>query len=265
MNKEWAARCVFAIGMGAASLCPAADGEFGLGAGINYSAGKYGASTETKILSIPFTARYDTDLWGLRLTVPYLRVTSPNNVIPGVGRFDTTGRRQRRRAAAAGTTTASGIGDVVASATYTAYYDDDAERGLDLTGRIKLPTADADKGLGTGSTDESVQIDVYQSFDKLTLFAGAGYTFYGHSDFVQLDNALNYGIGASNKYNATDSIGASLDGRLRVTPGGAPQRELSLFWSHRTAGATRLQAYVSVGLAKGSPDRGAGLSLTRTF
>ena len=153
----------------------------------------------------------------------------------------------------------------MASATYTAYYDDDAERGLDLTGRIKLPTADADKGLGTGSTDESVQVDVYQSFDKLTLFAGAGYTFYGHSDFVQLDNALNYGIGASNKYNATDSIGASLDGRMRVTPGGAPQRELSVFWSHRTEGATRLQAYVSVGLAKGSPDRGVGLSLTRTF
>src|SRR5712691_3918585 len=147
MKKGWAGSCAFAIGMGAASFSLGADGEFSLGTGINYSAGKYGAATETKILSIPFTARYDTDLWSLRLTVPYLRVTSPNNVIPGVGRFDTSARPRRR---AVGTTTASGIGDTVASATYTAYYDEDAERGLDLTGRIKLPTGDANKGLGTG-------------------------------------------------------------------------------------------------------------------
>ena len=262
MKKGWAVGCAFAIGMGAASFSLGADGEFSAGAGINYSTGKYGASTETKILSIPFTARYATDLWSLKLTVPYLRVTSPNNVIPGVGRFDTTGRPRRR---AAGTTTASGIGDTVASATYTAYYDDDAERGLDLTGRIKLPTAEADKGLGTGSTDESVQVDVYQTFDRLTLFADVGYTFFGHSDFVQLDNVLNAGIGASNKLSATDSVGASLDGRQRVTPGGAPQRELSVFWNHRTDGATRMQAYFLVGLAKGSPDKGLGVSVLRAF
>src|SRR5438067_763779 len=83
--------------------------------------------------------------------------------------------------------------------------------------------------LGTGSTDESVQVDVYQTFERLTLFADIGYTFFGRSDFVQLDNALNYGVGASHKLTSTDSIGASLDGRQRVTPGGAEQRELTLF------------------------------------
>src|SRR5205823_5943317 len=120
-----------------------------------------------KILSVPFVARYDTDLWTLKLSVPYLRVTSPNNVIPGVGRFDASGARRRR---AAGTTTQAGIGDTTASATYTAWYDEDNERGLDLTARIKLPTADADRGLGTGSTDESLQVDVYQTRDRLTMF-----------------------------------------------------------------------------------------------
>src|SRR6266852_3229171 len=227
MKKGWTAGCAFAVGMGAASFSLGADGEFGLGAGINYSAGKYGTGTETKIVSVPLSARYDTDLWAFKLTVPFVHITSPNNVLPGVGSFNTGSARKRR---AAGTTTASGIGDTTASATYTAWYDEDNERGLDLTGRIKLPSGDANKGLGTGSTDELVQVDVYQSFDKLTLFADVGYTFFGHSDFVQLDNAPNYGIGASNKYSATDSIGASLDGRMRVTPGGAPQRELTVFW-----------------------------------
>ena len=53
----------------------AADGELSAGAGINYSKGDYGTGSETKILSIPFTARYDTDPWIFTLTQPYVRVT----------------------------------------------------------------------------------------------------------------------------------------------------------------------------------------------
>jgi hypothetical protein len=263
MNKEGVAGCAFALGIGAASFSFGADGELSAGAGLNYSSGKYGTSTDTKILSVLFNARYETDLWTFRLTVPYLSVTGPANVIPGVGRFDSSGRPRRR--AVVGTTSESGPGDTVASATYNAYYDAATKRGLDLTGRLKLPTADANKGLGTGATDESLQLDVYQTLDRLTLFADVGYTFFGHSDFVQLDNALNYGVGASNKLRATDSVGASLDGRQRVTPGGAPQRELTVFWNRRTDSATRVQAYFLIGLANGSPDWGLGVSAAYTF
>src|SRR5258708_5907659 len=158
MKNEWAVGCAFALGMGAACFALGADGELSLGAGVNYSTGKYGTSAETKIVSVPFNVRYDTDLWTFKLTVPYLSVTGPANVIPGVGSFDSSGRPRRR--AFAGTTTESGLGDTVASATYNAYYDSTSKRGLDLTGRLKLPTAEADKGLGTGSTDESEQVDV---------------------------------------------------------------------------------------------------------
>jgi len=263
MKKRWMAGCAFALGTGAAFSSYGADGELSAGLGVNYSSGKYGTSADTRILSIPLSARYATDLWTLKLTVPYLSVTGPANVVPGVGRIDSSGRPRRRTFA--GTTTESGLGDTVASATYKAYYDAATKRGLDLTGRLKLPTAEADKGLGTGSTDESVQVDVYQTFERLTLFADIGYTFFGHSDFVQLDNALNYGVGVSSKLTSTDSVGASLDGRQRVTPGGAEQRELTLFWSRRTERATRVQAYFLIGLANGSPDWGVGASLLYGF
>src|SRR2546421_12779110 len=115
MRSLWAA-CAFAL----AAAAYGAEGELSAGAGANYSTGKYGDSTPTRIWSIPFLARYETDRWTLKLTVPYLRVTSPANVIPGVGRFDESARLRRRRAAA----TESGLGDAVASATYTAYYHD---------------------------------------------------------------------------------------------------------------------------------------------
>ena len=159
MQKQWVGGCAFALGMGAVSFCLAADNELSAGAGINYSAGKY----------------------------------------------------------------------------------------------------------GTGSTDESVQVDVYQTIERTTVFADVGYTHFGHSDVVQLDNAVNYGIGASQKLTSIDSLGASLDGRQRVTPGGGPQRELTLFWNRKTEGHARFQAYVLFGFANGSPDRGFGVSLLKAF
>jgi outer membrane putative beta-barrel porin/alpha-amylase len=258
MQKATTIGCAVALGIGAVSFSYAADGDLSVGAGVNYSTGKYGTSQETRIISVPFSARYETDKWLLKATVPWLSVTSPANVIPGVGSFDQSGRRRRR--SFGGTTTESGLGDTVLSATYTAYYNEDAERGIDLTGRVKLPTADADKGLGTGSTDESVQVDLYQTFDRVMLFGDVGYTFFGDSDFVQLQNTVNYGVGVSNKFSSTDSIGVSYDARQRASVGGFPQRDLTGFWNHRTSRDTRLQAYVSKGLARGSPDFGFGVS-----
>jgi hypothetical protein len=241
----------------------AEDGELSLGAGLTYSTGTYGTSTETKILSIPLTGRYDQGPWVFKLTVPFLRVTGASNVIPGIGNVNNSNSRGRGRGGVSEST--SGPGDTVASATYNTYYDRASKLGLDLTGRLKLPTGDADRGLGTGSTDESFQADLYKTYDRVTLFGDLGYTFFGHSEFVELRNALNYGAGASYKLDATDSAGLSLDGRQRVTPGGPPQRELTAFWNRRIDKVRRMQAYFLIGLANGSPDWGAGISAAYSF
>src|SRR5438105_5131634 len=63
----------------------AQDGAWTLGTGLHYSSGDYGTSATTTILSVPFTARYDTGPWSLRASVPYLEVSGPSAVIPGVG------------------------------------------------------------------------------------------------------------------------------------------------------------------------------------
>src|SRR5205814_1651041 len=125
-----------------ASAAIAADGELSAGAGIDYSKGDYGTGSETKILAIPFMARYDLDPWKLKLTVPYLRITGPGNVIPGIGR---TNRGAR------GETTESGIGDTVIAGTYGGLADRQSQSGIDFTAKLKLPTGDEQRGLGTGS------------------------------------------------------------------------------------------------------------------
>jgi hypothetical protein len=260
-QREWAVLLALALCVGAAR---AADGELSLGAGLHYSTGTYGTSTRTDIVSIPLLARYDTGPWTFRLTVPYLIIDGPSNVIPGLGDVNNKGTT-RGRGRGGVNEQVSGLGDTVGSATYTAYYDRSSMLGLDLTGRVKLPTGDEDKGLGTGSIDESVQADLYKTWDRVTLFGDVGYTFFGHSDVYQLQNAANYGVGFSTKMNATDSVGLSLDARQAVTPGGPPQRELTAFWNRHVEKQGRLQAYVLFGLANGSPDWGVGISAGRVF
>ena len=239
-----------------ASAALAAEGELSAGAGLDYSQGTYGTGSETKIVSIPFLLRYDRDPWKLKLTVPYLSVRGQGEVIPGIGRTN-RGRR--------GETTESGIGDTTLAATYGALVEPQSSFGLDLTAKLKLPTGDENRGLGTGSVDETLQADLYRSIDRLTVFGGLGYTFFGHSDVLELKNAAFAEVGASTRVNATDSVGASVYGRERVVEGGARQRELTLFWNRHLTRAQRLQAYVLFGFADGSPDFGIGASALFSF
>src|ERR671937_310179 len=66
----------------------AAEGELALGSGLSYSSGTYGGSSYTHIWTIPLTARYDNGPWTFKAVVPYLRITGPRAVVPGVGRVE---------------------------------------------------------------------------------------------------------------------------------------------------------------------------------
>src|SRR5215213_5837091 len=244
-----------------AALCMAAtsthaqEGKLTLGGGLHYSEGNYGTSQETRITTLALTARYDVDPWTLRLTLPYLFVSGGETVVPGIG---PVGRSR-------GSSSASGVGDIVASATYNAHYDRNSQFGIDLTGKVKLGTADRDEGLGTGENDFSFGAEIYKTIDRMTVFAGLGYTIFGDPPGLPLDNGFYYSVGASWKLPPRETVGLSLDGRQAVVPGGEQQRELVGFWTRALEAAWKVQAYFLVGLADGSPDWGAGVSFARPF
>lgn len=251
-------------GILAACLAPAASCVLAadeLGAGVHYSSGDYGAAADTEITSLAFTAQRETGSWRLKLTVPYLEVTGPATVIPGIGNLGPGNARGRGTTTTQGT--ATGLGDIVGAATYAFIARSDF--ALDGTARVKLPTADEADGLGTGETDFGFQVDAYFTSGRLTPFVGIGYTFFGDPGFVQLDDAMNYTVGATYRIDARDSAGASLDGRERISSGGAEQKELVGFWSRRFAGPWRAQLYVLLGLADGSPDFGMGATAIYGF
>ncbi len=248
---------ILALTLGAGAHCAlgAEESEFSLGVGLNYSSGEYGTSTATRILSIPVTAQYETGRWKAKVTVPYLRISGPANVIPGVGSVNNTNPNGRGRSSGSTTSasegTASGLGDIVTALTYNAYYDQSAKFGLDVTGKIKFGTADRDRGLGTGENDYFMQVDAYKTFDRITAFGGIGRAWLGSSPFIALEER--------------DSVGLSLDARQRASASSAPQRELTAFWIRKFDKSNKVQAYVLVGLANGSPDWGLGVSVAHAF
>lgn len=226
-----------------------------LGAGLHYSSGDYGTGSTTRITALAATARYETGPWIYRATLPYLRIDGESAVIPGVGAVRAGSTRR----------TASGLGDLVLGATYEAYYDPASTLGLDLTGKLKLATADEAKGLGTGEHDMVFLAELYRSFERLTGFGGIGYHLLGEAPGQPLDNVWSASVGATYQLDERDSAGLSLDGRERVVPGGARQRELTGFFMRKLDRLWKAQAYALIGLADGSPDWGFGLSAARPF
>lgn len=246
---------------------PAAESDvWTLGTGVHYSSGDYGTSTTTTILSVPLNIRYDRAPWSFRISVPYIEIDGATSVIPGIGSVENTNPRRRGGGGAAiSEGTASGLGDIVASATYSAYYDAAAQLGIDVTGKVKVATADEDEGLGTGEHDFAALVEAFKTVDRTTMFAGVGHYWLGSSAFIRLDDVWSWSLGASYALDRRDSVGLIYDERQRVAPGADKLSELTAFWSRRLDRGWKAQAYFLLGLADGSPDWGTGLSAGYSF
>ena len=261
------------IGAPAAHAAAGDDsGKFSVSAGADYTSGKYGTDSTTDIWSVPVTAAYQTDRWTFKLVVPYINISGASDVIPGIGRVKNGNPKGRGKGKGgsvptptATTGSASGLGDITASAGYELFSSSDRSFGLDLTGKVKFGTADADKGLGTGKNDYGLSLDTYKVSGNWTLFGGVGWVDYGSSQYIQLKNGINANVGADYKLSPDNSVGAYYYYREKIATDGAPQSELTAYWNHKFNENLRLQAYVLGGFANGSPDYGVGASLKYNF
>ena len=227
--------------------------------GAEYSTGKFGGTETTDTLYIPVVVRHETGPWVLKATVPWLRVTGPGNVIgAGADRVVVPGVNNARR-------TESGLGDIVVSAFYNLMDERKGGLGLDLGGKIKLPTADDQKGLGTGELDYAVQLDFFRPFDATTLFGSIGYRVYGDPAGVTLRDVPYASIGFSYRMSSQQAVGVAYDYRPHIVNGGGEVSELTAFWSNRLSPEWKLQLYGVVGFADASPDAAIGLLFERRF
>ena len=241
------------------SAALAADGVVTLSAGLDHSSGEYGKADTTDVSSVHFGAKYDTGRWTFRTMLPLLRISGPASVV-GVGPdvIVLPGEAQGRR-------DVSGLGDVSASAGYKVIAEPTAPFLLDVGARVKLATAEEDKGLGTGKNDYSLQADLFFSAPPVAPFATLGYRWYGDPSGIELRNAWFGSVGFAWRDASGTTLGAAYDFRQRIVDGGAAGSEVMVFFAQPLAPEWKLQMYFIRGFSDASPDAGVGAILGYSY
>jgi len=229
-----------------------------LSTGAEYSTGDYGDVVDTDILYVPLTLKYDAERFIARVTLPYIRIQGPGDVVGGTQGPIITGGGMQSLA----TETESGVGDVIGSLTFVVNPNSEQLPILELTGKVKLPTADEDKGLGTGETDYTAQIDLSQTFGRITPFLTIGNRWLGDSSELDLDDTMFGSVGFSVALTRGVQVGASYDYREASTSRSEDARELVAFGSYRFNRSWKLSPYVVFGTSDASPDYAAGFSIS---
>lgn len=219
--------------------------QFSLGA--DYSSGDYGTTPDTDILAIPVGFKLKQGDFFVRGSLPWLRVDGP--AVPGDG----------GAIPGAGTTAArSGIGDLSLAAGYSIPVG--SSTFVDFTGKVKLPTASQDKGLGTGTTDFTAEAELLQMFGQTSVSLRGGRRFNGSNDAFPLNDVWQAGAGI---YHSAGPVTLGLDydwreGALALAP---DRSELTGSIGYRLNEKVRLQGYAYTGLTDGSPNLGGGVQL----
>lgn len=272
-----------------------ADG-FSASVGGDYSRGDYGSSESTNVFYVPFTANYETGAFTYSLTVPWIRVNGNGDVVPGAfggaggggsgggaGAFGCAGDNRKGASkpedsgpcAGTGITTTttttktrsteSGLGDIIAGLTYTAFDGGDAGFVVDLSGRIKIATASESKGLGSGKNDYAVQVNVDKNFNGPYVSVGLGYKWVGEPSGVNYDNVVFGSLGGGYKFSKDTTLGVSYEWATAAVDGADRPQALSVYASHRINDRYKLSGWLYTGISDASPDVGGGANLSYYF
>lgn len=258
-----------ALGLGVAmgvhaqqSGAQAPSNELSLGA--YYSKGDYGQTLDTSIYYFPLSYERSFDNWNLQASVPYLEISGAGNVLVNVGGVGRDALEVLDNPLAS--SNSRGIGDTVLSATYQMPAFSSAAPFFDLGFEMKIPTANEDKGLGTGAYDYGVQLDAYQQFGQTTLFATLGYKFRGKSDlFSSMNDSGFVSLGFARPINERFSAGVIYDFREAASSASGETHEVLPYVSWAIANQWTLMSYVVKGFTQDSADIAVGVQLNHRW
>lgn len=241
-----------------------------LATGLDFSTGKYGGSTTSTSWSAPLDVTWREGDFNLGVSTSWLRVSGAGASIPGIGPIAALRadrglfpRLAGRFPVPTANTTASGFGDVALHGGWSHALGENAPT-LGLGAALKLGTADAAKGLGSGENDWSADVSL-SGGGAVRWHVSLGYQLLGDPEGVELDNGLR---GSLSFAWATERAGdweLGWDGAQSTNAGTPAASALRVGWSRAAGEKISVSLYASKGLSDASPDFGAGLSIGVTF
>jgi len=259
-----------------------------------WDSGDYGGDSTINTYSFSLTGKYDfADRWTLSLTVvPYLHQDEtytdvvlvagkpvhhqdvigtnphyPEETMPGntvmhgyapktttstsstVSTTDQTVTQEVERHGSE-----SGVGDTTVGLSYRFLDETDSLPEMSVHGGVKIPTADEDKGLGTGEMDYRMGIELVKGLGNWTLDLGMDYNILGDPDYYDLDNyvaaygdlSTSFMPGLTTIFKLYGAQAASEESDSELTAG------LECDYAIDRAGT--VYAGMDAGLSDGSPD-----------
>ena len=233
-----------------------------LSTGAYYSNGDYGQDDNTTVHYVPVSYQLGVSNWQLGISVPFIKLSGSGDVLFNsggvVGRNDPT--------ALAGSASESGVGDVLLSATYQLPAFNENGFFFDFGVDVKIPTADDSRGLGTGSRDYGVKLDIYKLLGAFTTFSTFEYKFRGNSAlFTDIQDSFNVSLGFSLPINERWSSGLIYDFRQAAIGSFGDTHELVPYVSWRQSEHWSLMSYIVKGFSDDSADQAIGLQATYTW
>ncbi|MEW5790896.1 MAG: hypothetical protein ACOY4L_10590 [Pseudomonadota bacterium] len=235
----------------ALAYAQSADSTVTVGSMATYTEGKFGTDQTTRIWYVPTYFQYQTGALRLKATIPYISVESQGAVLSGGTVIGTSGSTKP--------VTRSGLGDIWLDGKYTIR----GSGGMpDLVpyAKVKLGTASAADGLGTGKNDYETGLGLEGIIGtRIFPFATLGYRWIGKPEGSSLRDIATYDAGSSFTFGEQHVLTLMFAGRQSAQPGFPAAADAIAAWNYNLKPGSGLQVYVDKGLSDGSPDYSVGI------
>lgn len=165
--------------------------------------------------------------------------------------------------------TEQGIGDITLVITYnfsslfTTYPP--YLPNIDFSGGLKLPTADSEKGLGTGEYDYTLGLNLSWDFGLIGAYLYGDYTWVGDTENEDFENLVCFICGTDIELWAKNTVFIDFSGYKVLNVETSSPLSVSLGIKRNIFGSTFIHGYGMVGLNEESSDYCFGSSLSILF
>jgi hypothetical protein len=269
-----------------------------VGTAPSFLSGSYGSDAKTDIFYAPVTAKRLFKDGDFTIVVPYLCVTGTTGVTivgespirtgtaggstttvtsptrPGASGTRDAGTNTSRSTTTTPTTPAApaavqrvcGLGDVVVRGRYYVLDERAWYPTIALRAHVKAPTADDDRGLGTGRPDEGLGVEITRTLGGgLSVMADGGYTFIGQPEGLELNRPWWYDVGLGQDLaRGVVNVSVFFEQYQAIVPGLPNARDVLVALTLKSRG-WQTQLAAQVGASDGAAERGFTVGISRRF
>ena len=222
---------------------------------VTYQTGSYGSDQNTRFFYWPVTVKRFLRKGDVSLTVPYSDITTDGGVTVVDGAV--------LEGAGSG---GSGLGDISIKGRYNWMEQSGRLPFIDLIVRLKLPTANEGKGLGTGEADMGLGVELVRHFENNYIgFSDLTYTMIGDPEGVNYRNRLDADVGVGNQFTPKLLGCVSYDYRSAISDSSSDSHSLTFLANYKVVPQVKTYGMLEVGLSDGAPDFGITVGASYRF